>query len=108
MFELNQKVGLSEYTAARNWAVERGFTMSGVGNGRYRIVSAEKPSEEEKAKYLRTERNALLASSDWTQLPDSPLTPEQKQAWAEYRQLLRDIPRCEGFPNVALPVFSEE
>lgn len=40
---------------------------------------------------LRTERNARLAASDWTQLPDSPLTDEQKQAWSEYRQALRDM-----------------
>jgi hypothetical protein len=37
-------------------------------------------------------RNHLLTTSDWTQLPDSPLTEEQKQAWREYRQLLRDLP----------------
>lgn len=40
---------------------------------------------------VRTRRNSLLAGSDWTQLPDSPLTDEQKQAWAVYRQALRDV-----------------
>jgi hypothetical protein len=44
------------------------------------------------------QRNALLASSDWTQLPDSPLTAEEKQAWADYRQALRDMP--ESFTTV--------
>jgi len=39
---------------------------------------------------LRTERNALLASSDWTQSPDSPL--DNKADWATYRQELRDLP----------------
>jgi len=34
----------------------------------------------------------LLSSSDWTQVPDSPLTTEQKAAWATYRQALRDLP----------------
>jgi hypothetical protein len=38
---------------------------------------------------VRAERNRLLAESDWTQLPDVPLAT--KTAWAEYRQLLRDI-----------------
>ena len=42
--------------------------------------------------HLRTERNALLASSDWTQAADSPLTDEVKATWATYRQELRDIP----------------
>lgn len=41
---------------------------------------------------VRPKRNVLLAQSDWTQLPDAPLTNEQKQAWAEYRQALRDLP----------------
>jgi len=38
---------------------------------------------------LRARRNSLLASSDWTVLPDSPLS--NKNAWIEYRQDLRDI-----------------
>lgn len=38
------------------------------------------------------ERNMKLAASDWTQLPDSPFTAEEKQAWADYRQALRDMP----------------
>ena len=41
---------------------------------------------------LRTERNARLAASDWTQLQDSHLSAEKKSAWADYRQALRDLP----------------
>ena len=41
---------------------------------------------------LRKQRNALLASSDWTQYNDSPLTNENKAGWAKYRQELRDLP----------------
>ena len=37
---------------------------------------------------IRDERNKKLIESDWTQLPDSPV---DKLAWAQYRQLLRDI-----------------
>jgi hypothetical protein len=40
---------------------------------------------------LRTKRNSLIASSDWTVLSDSPLSAELKTAWLEYRQDLRDI-----------------
>jgi hypothetical protein len=40
---------------------------------------------------LRSKRNALIASSDWTVLTDSPLSAELKTAWLEYRQDLRDI-----------------
>ena len=40
---------------------------------------------------LRSKRNALLASCDWTVLSDSPLSETEKTAWLEYRQDLRDI-----------------
>ena len=38
---------------------------------------------------VRDRRNYELEKSDWTQLPDVPLTT--KTAWATYRQQLRDI-----------------
>jgi len=40
---------------------------------------------------LRSKRNSLLASSDWTVLTDSQLTTTEKTAWKAYRQALRDI-----------------
>ena len=40
---------------------------------------------------LRMQRDRLLAESDWTQMPDSPLTDSQKTSWATYRQELRDM-----------------
>ena len=40
---------------------------------------------------IRVRRDAKLTSSDWTQIPDSPLSEEIKAAWREYRTLLRDI-----------------
>ena len=48
---------------------------------------------------LRSKRNSILASSDWTVLSDSPLSAEVKTAWLEYRQDLRDI--TEGVNTVA-------
>lgn len=44
----------------------------------------------------RTKRNALLASSDWTQVADAPV---DQAAWATYRQALRDITIQAGFPE---------
>lgn len=41
---------------------------------------------------MREKRGVLLFNSDWTQFPDSPLTPEKKAEWAAYRQALRDVP----------------
>ena len=43
-------------------------------------------------KEIRAKRNRLLTNSDWTQVPDSPLSESSKQAWAAYRQSLRDFP----------------
>ena len=40
---------------------------------------------------VRRQRNHLLASSDWTQLIDSPLDEIARDAWAAYRQELRDL-----------------
>ena len=39
----------------------------------------------------RLHRDWLLASSDWTQLADSPLDDDIKTEWKKYRQLLRDF-----------------
>lgn len=40
---------------------------------------------------LRMIRNHLLFNSDWTQIPDSPLTSTKKAEWQVYRQALRDL-----------------
>jgi len=40
---------------------------------------------------IRSNRDSLLKSSDWTQLPDVALTAEDQRDWAVYRQQLRDI-----------------
>lgn len=54
--------------------------------------------DSEQGDVVRAKRNTLLAESDWTQLIDSPLIPEQKTAWANYRQELRDVTTQAGFP----------
>jgi len=41
---------------------------------------------------LRSRRNQLLASSDWTQVADVALTVEEDIAWRDYRQALRNLP----------------
>ena len=38
---------------------------------------------------MRIHRDRLLAESDWTQVADAPV---DRQAWATYRQVLRDFP----------------
>lgn len=45
---------------------------------------------------IRDKRNRLLTESDWSQVADAPV---DKEAWATYRQALRDITTQEGFPH---------
>jgi hypothetical protein len=40
---------------------------------------------------LRAKRDKDLLESDWTQLGDTTLTNDQKQAWMRFRTELRDI-----------------
>ena len=42
---------------------------------------------------VRIERDGLIRATDWTQMPDAPLTEQQRTAWAIYRQSLRDVPQ---------------
>lgn len=67
-------------------------------------INAEKELLEEEKKqsfldfienpeiFVRSRRNSLLNTSDWTQMPDSPLSDEKKNEWKIYRQQLRDLP----------------
>lgn len=40
----------------------------------------------------------MLAESDWSMLPDVPMTSGAKAAWIEYRRGLREIRLQPGFP----------
>ncbi len=45
---------------------------------------------------VRAERDRLLSASDWTQVADAPV---DQQAWAVYRQALRDVPQDYATPD---------
>lgn len=61
-----------------------------------------KPTTEQLSAQARSKRDALLRSTDWTQVPDAPVN---QQDWATYRQALRDITLQDGFPeNINWPV----
>ena len=51
---------------------------------------------------VRAERDRRLLATDWTQLPDVPLAAQE--AWAEYRQQLRDITAQPDPFNIVWPV----
>ncbi|MGJ8660689.1 MAG: phage tail assembly chaperone [Bacteroidota bacterium] len=42
---------------------------------------------------IRFQRDILIAKTDWTQLPDAPLTKAQKAQYKSYRTALRDLPQ---------------
>jgi hypothetical protein len=72
------------------------------------LVTVENKTTEEitadtqsKADQVRTDRNALLSSCDWTQLPDVNIP--KKDEWTAYRQALRNITTDPAFPYVAFP-----
>lgn len=53
---------------------------------------------------MRRKRAQLLAESDWTQFADVKLDADKKDAWATYRQALRDLPNQTPDPtNVVWP-----
>ena len=72
----------------------------------YVVQVVDKTAEEiaadvaSKAAQVRAARDRALSASDWTQVADAPV---DQQAWATYRQALRDIPSQVGFPDVELP-----
>ena len=47
---------------------------------------------DQKLASIRLQRNYLLGQTDWTALNDVPLSPEEKTAYENYRQQLRDFP----------------
>lgn len=66
------------------------------------------PNADLAKQYVSRQRNTFLYQSDWTQIPNNPLTPEKQQQWADYRQQLRDIPTQSGYPfNVVWPTQPE-
>ncbi|MBA4081468.1 MAG: phage tail protein [Erythrobacter sp.] len=72
--------------------------MAAQQGGAQIVLSRGKPiavpralSPEEHRAARRRRRDQLLAASDWTQLPDSPLTEGEKADWADYRTALRNL-----------------
>ena len=91
-----------------NIASERGLILAtdnaeigGTYNGKTfaRKVITDNRTDAEKETDERSERDALLSQSDWTVMPDSPLSDSKKTEWKTYRQALRDVPAQSGFPN---------
>lgn len=58
-------------------------------------------ADKELARVMRVKRNEALARSDWRMLSD--VVNSNRDAWAAYRQELRDLPSHPAWPLVGLP-----
>ena len=47
---------------------------------------------------VRTQRDKLLYSCDWTQIADASMAAENVAAWVTYRQALRAVPQTQTDP----------
>ena len=52
-----------------------------------------------KWKAIRTNRDILMAKSDWTVTTDTALSDSVKAKWVTYRKALRDLPASESDPD---------
>lgn len=68
-------------------------------------IQANTITTEMKWNDVRSARTFLIAKTDWTQLPDVPLAT--KEAWATYRQALRDITTQSDPFNITWPTKPE-
>lgn len=55
-------------------------------------VETQADRDKAQLESLRSNRTLKLRATDWTQLPDAPVSAAAKQTWATYRQSLRDLP----------------
>ena len=55
-------------------------------------------TNDQKWEQIKSWRNAQLAATDWTMHTDAPT---DKEAWAIYRQALRDLPAQGGLADDA-------
>lgn len=89
----------SEELIKLNVKDNEGYVEGGYTKGNERVVDGvitlisdeeiESRALEAAWQAFKTGRNLMLQDCDWTQLPDAPVN---KDAWASYRQALRDLP----------------
>lgn len=65
------------------------------------------PPEATPEDLMWAQAKELLRESDWTMLPDVPLTRGQRTAWEDWRRFLREMRHHPDFPNVTIPPSPE-
>lgn len=88
-------IALAKAPLDDNWVLCEG--SAGIGWLYQDGVFVKAPHDlEALAAEVRSNRDALLKDSDWTQVSDAPV---DQAAWKTYRQSLRDISQQPSFPN---------
>ena len=77
------------------WTIGPVFTDNEEATAAAQEAAYVQQIDDKQATAVRADRTKRLADSDWTQLADSTA---DKEAWATYRQALRDITDQAGFP----------
>lgn len=98
------QISFSEFPPDDSWINDDTYQINSKPGFKYNVATKEwieDPIATQNAlsASIKSTRNSLLVNSDWTQIPNSPLSAAQQQAWATYRQALRDIPGQPGFPT---------
>ena len=97
--ENNIQAGKIKYFDSNNSEIEKSLAEAEIyEKQQVAIIERASPAyiAQEKWNEIRSIRNGFLVQSDWTQLDDSR---ENKEAWAIYRQELRDIPQTFSTPE---------
>lgn len=90
---------------AVTWANANGAHVELIDSG-YILKKNLEPPIDELTSQARTERDRMLAETDWYMMPDYPADPETLEVVKNYRKALRDIPLQSGFPrDVEWPVM---
>ena len=100
--ENNMQTGQIKYLDSNNFEIEKSLAEAEIYEKKQAVIrEQESPAyiAEQKWNEIRSKRNSLLSQSDWTQLEDSR---ENKEAWATYRQELRDIPQTFSTPETVV------
>lgn len=105
-FDVYRCLEVSQPEVNHTQNVEQGFAL--VNSEWTQVWTVVNASAEEITQRLanqwtnvRSDRNKLLAATDWTQIYDAPVEP---MAWTGYRQALRDITTQADPFNIVWPV----
>jgi hypothetical protein len=126
VFEQNGQITKTGICNDKDFLIQGKYVIEGIANDATQYIKCNEivnmPLKPEGAAYfdyetyqwvldyttqnnnIISQRDFLLYQSDWTQIPNNPLTSEVQNQWAIYRQELRDVTSQSGYPfNVIWP-----